>query len=382
MTVRVLHVVPSFAPAFRYGGPIQSVLRLCQSLAGAGVELQVATTNTDGPSVLDVPTDRFVDHEGVQVRYFARTTSAGYAFSVALARYLIREVRNFDLVHVTSTFSFPATMAEIAARRAGRPYVVSPRGSLQQWALGQKRWKKVPYWTLIERGNLRTAAALHATSTSEADDIQGVLPGAPVFIVPNGCDAVSVPEAAREPARVVFLGRIHKKKGFDVLVPALSEVARAIPEVETIVAGPDQDGEWRRIEQNVEKATPRPRVRYVGPVYGEEKYRLLASATVFVLPSHSENFGISVVEAMACGTPVVVSRNCPWEEVRTSGAGHWVENTPEAVASAILQVLKDRPAAKRMSQAGRALARKYSWPELGRSMAREYQMLVGKGARL
>jgi glycosyltransferase involved in cell wall biosynthesis len=255
---------------------------------------------------------------------------------------------------------------------------VSARGSLQQWGLGQKRWKKVPYWWAIERGNLKAATALHATAKAEADEIARVLPHARVFVVPNGCDPVSLPDVPRHPTRVVFLGRIHKKKGLDVLVPALSEVARAKPEVETIIAGPDEDGEWKKIERAIERAYPKPRIHYVGPLYGEEKFRLLAGSSVFVLPSHSENFGMSVVEAMACGTPVVVSRNCPWEEVVTAGAGYWIDNAPSAIASAIIGIIEDPAKAAQMGDAARELARRYSWPALGRSMAREYGSLVGK----
>jgi glycosyltransferase involved in cell wall biosynthesis len=380
--MRVLHVTPSFAPAWRYGGPIQWVLRLCQALRATGIEAEVATTNCDGPDDLDVPVDTLTRFEDVPVRYFRRWPRVDYALSISLSRYLLSQTRRFDLIHVTSTFSFPALAAGVAARRSGIPYIVSPHGSLQGWSLQQKRWKKRPYWSLLERPHLERAAAIHATAEIERDDVLRALPRAEVFVVPIGMDPMGDLEStSRAPYRIVFLGRIHKKKGFDILVPALAEVARHLPMVETLVAGPDDEGEWARVEQLIHQTVPRPRVRYLGPVYGPHRFRLLSESTVFVLPSHSENFGMSVVEAMACGTPVVVSRNCPWESVEREGAGFWVENSVHAVAAALLRVLQDQTAAGRMGHAGRRLAEQYNWPFVGQAMARAYEQVLSASVR-
>ncbi len=377
LTVRVLHIVPSYYPAVRYGGPIVSVRRLCESLVQAGVEIDVATTDADGPGDLDVPTDRWTDLDGVRVRYFHRWPRVDFAFSPPLARFLAKETRSYDLVHVVGTFSFPSLAAAAAARGAGVPYVVSTRGSIQPWSLAQKRWKKLPYWTLFERRNLEHAAAIHATAAAEADAIRALFPNARVFVSPNGVETVAPPKVERNPRQVVFLGRIHKVKGFDVLIPALARVAEALPGVQAIVAGPDDEGEWPRVEKLLEGARPRPEVRYVGAVTGDDKWRLLASSGVFVLPSHTENFGVAVAEALACGTPVVVSRNCPWRLVEEHGAGYWVENTPENVAKALLAILRDPALASRMGAAGIELARAYSWQGLGRKMAEWYREVLG-----
>jgi glycosyltransferase involved in cell wall biosynthesis len=382
--MRTLHVIPYFAPAWRYGGPIQSVLRLCQALQRAGVELDVATINSDGSGDLDVPVNSQEMFEGVPVHYFRRWPRLSYGFSAPLARFLLDATRTFDLVHITSTFTFPSLAAGFAARRAKVPYIVSPRGSLQRWSLRHKSWKKRPYWFALERAHLEGAAAIHATADMERDAVLQVLPRARVFVVPNGMEPISDLGATnRLENRIVFLGRLHKKKGFDVLVPALARVAREMPEVETVVAGPDEDGEWARVERLVEASVPRPKLRYVGPVNGTDRFRLLAESTVFVLPSHSENFGMTVVEAMACGTPVVVSRNCPWEVIEREGAGLWVENTPDAVATALLRVLRNPSTAAGMGEAGRSIAAKFGWSSVGQSMAAEYARTVeaaGRGA--
>lgn len=372
--MRVLHVMPSFWPATRYGGPIESVLRLCQALRAAGVTLEVVTTDADGPGDLDVPRGRLTDAQGVPVRYFARRPRTRYAFSAPLLGHLATDLGRWDIVHVTALFSFSSAAAMRLAHRAGVPYVLSPRGTLRPWAFGQKSWKKMPYWWLVERAHVARAAGVHTTSDDERDEVARLVPGSRPFTVPNGVDLPAAPPSVpREGRRVVFLGRIHPVKGFDVLVPALSRLAAEMPDVETLIAGPDEDGEWARVEAAIASSSPRPRVRYVGAVRGSEKLDLLASARALVLPSHSENFGMVVAEALACGTPVVVSRNCPWRVVEERGAGFWVENTPAQVAEALRALLADPAKAEAMGQRGRAIAAGLGWDAIARQMIAHYE---------
>ena len=382
MSLRVLHVIPSFWPATRYGGPIEGVLRLCQRLLDLGVTVEVVTTDADGAGDLHVPIAERTLAEGVPVRYFPRRPRTRFAVSAPLALHLAREIREWDLVHVTALFSFSSAAAMALARRARVPAVLSPQGTLMPWALGSKRWKKAPYFELVERKNVLSAAGVHATSEEEEREILRNVPGARTFVVPNGVDLPEeLPDVPRERARIVFLGRIHPVKGFDVLVPALARVAARRPDVETLIAGPDEDGEQGRVEALLARVTPRPRVKFLGPVYGKDKQELLASATVLVLPSHGESFGIVVAEALAAGTPVVVSKACPWRILEERGAGAWVENTPERVAEALLAILDDPAAARRMGEAGRVVARGFGWDAIAKRMIGHYEAIVARERR-
>jgi glycosyltransferase involved in cell wall biosynthesis len=377
--MNVLFISPSFYPANRYGGPIQSVLHLCQALLARGVDVRVFTTDADGPKDLSVSLGQQTPVEGVPVTYFHRWPRLDYAFSLALAGRLRKAMLDVDIVHMTSTFSFPTLVGSRLAAGAGKPYVISPRGSLQRWSLAQKRWKKVPYFALIERGNLQGAAAIHATSEIERDELRAVL-DVPIFVVPNGVELPDLKEMPkREPKRIVFLGRVHQKKGLDILVAALSLLDKTVPATETLIAGPDDNGEWGRIEKLLASMQPRPHVRYLGPLEGEERFRFLGAASVFVLPSHSENFGQAVVEALACGTPVVVSRNCPWRRVEEAGAGRWVENTPEGIASGLASVLRDESDWNARSSAAKTLAAEYSWSSMAGLMQQEYETILRRG---
>lgn len=382
MPLRVLFVMPSFWPATRYGGPIESVLRLCQSLLEAGTTVSVVTTNADGEGDLDRPTDRAVFAEGVEVRYFRRFPRNRFGFSAELTRYLKDELNHWDLVHSVALFSYASDAAMVLSRRAGVPYVVSPQGTLMPWAFGSKAWKKVPYFELVERQNLKMASCVHVTSEEERSSVLRLVPESKVCIVPNGVELPRVfPDVKRESNRIVFLGRIHPVKGLDVLIPALSIVGVAFPGAEMLIAGPDEDGEWARISSLIAKTPHLPRIQYLGPVFGEKKLELLASASALVLPSHGENFGMVVAEALACKTPVVVSRNCPWRILDDRKAGFWVENTPERIADALIALLRDPERARVMGEIGPSIAAELGWKKVTQSMIACYENVVSTRRR-
>ncbi|MBN4050460.1 glycosyltransferase, partial [Desulfobulbus sp. AH-315-M07] len=257
--MRVLHVIPWFYPATRYGGPPESVLRLCQGLLTAGVDVELMCTDADGPGKnFDVPRDRLVDHEGVPVRYFERFPKVSFSPSAGLLGYAARHLRGYDLIHSHTLFNFSATVVPLLARTLRVPYVVSPRGMCLPWGMSQHRGRKLPYWWLLERPNLRAAAAIHATGEREERVLRELAPGVPILTVPNAVQLRSAIGTVKRVAnRVAFLGRLHRKKGFDVLIPAMSLLTKIIPDVELVIAGGDDDGEWRRIEGYLNACEPR-----------------------------------------------------------------------------------------------------------------------------
>jgi glycosyltransferase involved in cell wall biosynthesis len=228
---------------------------------------------------------------------------------------------------------------------------------------------------LFERNSLAHAAAIHVTSESERDSVRNLFPNVSVVGIPNGVDLPPAPQVARRSATVAFLGRIHHKKGLDILVRAMKLLKVGMPGVHLLIAGEMAGTEVDRLKRLSEAEGVERDVSWVGPVYGRAKDEFLASASVLCLPSRSENFGMVVLEAMAAGTPVVVSRNCPWSEVEREGAGCWVENTPADIATALAHVLADPIRASAMGLAGRRIAETYSWTRIGRDMAAAYEGL-------
>jgi glycosyltransferase involved in cell wall biosynthesis len=372
--MRVLHVVPSFWPAVRYGGPVRTVLELCVHLRRSGVDVRVATTDADGDADLAVPTDTWVDVQGVPVRYFRRRPRTRFTISAELAHYLAAHAGGFDVLHITSLFSFPSLVAARVAAWKRVPYIVSPRGSLMPAARRFRRWKKFPYWWSVERRNVSRASAIHATSLAEAAAVRAAVPRAAILLAPNGVALPAENDQVRlHPRRILFLGRIHPLKGFDLLLPAVSRLAQTMPDVELVIAGPDEDNYRPAAEELLRRQVPPPRVTWIGPVEDVRKAELLGSAAVLVLPSKTENFGQVVVEALAVGTPVIASDQTPWEALEQAGAGRWLPRDAEVWARALREILTDEPLRQRMSSAARRLASRFSWPAVAALVAQGYE---------
>lgn len=271
-----------------------------------------------------------------------------------------------------------------AAWRSGTPLVISPKGMLMPWARQYKRVKKEISWWLYQRWALASAAMLHATAPSEADAIRSVGLHQPIAVIPNG---VTIPEHLPEsppPGKhktALFLSRVHPKKGLPLLLDAWATVQPA--NWRLIIAGPDELGHTSELQAMARAVGLQDVVSFSGPVAEQDKWELYAAADLFVLPTHSENFGIVVPEALAAGTPVLTTTGAPWGEVETRDCGWWVSPTvkdiTEALADAVSRSTAERAA---MGQRGRQLVEEnYTWEVLGKEMVAAYRWLVGRGPR-
>ncbi len=356
--MKILHVVPTYLPARRYGGPIVAVHGLCRALVRRGHDVTVFTTNVDGESVSDVPLDREVMLDGVRVRYFASSFTRLYVSGSM--RKALASISSFDLVHNHSVFLWPTMASARAATRQNVPYVISPRGMLVRDLIRRKsRLLKSAWIRLIERRNFADAAAIHFTSEREREDAQET--GIPIprsFFVPNGIDLAARPDVPRDANTVVYLGRINWKKQLDRLIEAMPRDAKLI------VAGNDEENLTPKLR---ELARGRD-VEFPGPVYGDAKWELLARASVVALPSLSENFGNVIVEAMMMSTPVIVSPEVGVaSDVEAGGAGIVTHD----FASAIADVLRDP---RDYGRNGRALVEaNFTWDSVAERMEHEYQ---------
>ena len=384
--MKVLHVTPYFAPAFRYGGPPRAILGLCKALQAEGVDVQVFTTSAAVEAVPEQSPEEAERFEGVPVSYFPLSTPRRHFASPRLRESLSRETRRFDLVHVHGLWNLASWAGARAARAAGVPYAVSPRGMLDSGSLARRRWLKQAAWWAVERGNLERAAFLHATSELEDRGLEALCPSTPRFVLANGVEPP--PSDPRAPALrerlgipagapiLAFLGRLHPQKRLDIVQATFERVRRGAPEARLLLAGP-LDGH-SRAELDAILAGSSGRARWLGELAEPEKWRLLSEANLLLLCSDSESFGMSVAEALAVGTPAVVSRTCPWPELATHRCGFWVEQAPGALAEAALRVLADPAEARAMGARGRELIRvRHSWPVIGRRMAERYAAAAG-----
>jgi len=384
--VRILHVVPTYAPAWKHGGPIRAVHGLCKALAARGHEVSVFTTDVDTGGAVP-STGEAVWLDGVAVHYFPVRLRRLYD-SPAMARALADGVRGFDLVHLHSVFLRPTALAARAAERAGVPYLVAPRGMLVPELLRRRgRLRKKLWLRFVERRTLARAAGLHATSALEAEEASRLgLPLPRIFVVPNGVEPE--PYEPGEPVsptveRVIgrcpfllFLGRLSWKKGLDRLIPALAHM----PGVLLAVAGNDEEGIRPTLAALAVEHGVAERVTFLGEVGGNDKASLLHRAAALVLPSYSENFGNSVLEAMAAGRPVVITPEVGLADVvRESGAGVVMDGDPQTLGAALRSLLADPAGADAMGARGAAVvAQRFGWTAVASEMETVYRQALGK----
>ena len=385
--MRVLHVIPSAAPID--GGPNLAVRALARGLVRRGIDVTVATTNAAGADALDVPLDTPVIEEGAAYRYFARTVPGTWKFSWPMTRWLWEHARSYDVVHVHALFSYATIPGCRAAAHAPVPYVLRPLGTLSEWSLGHRRWKKRPYYALLERSHLEMASAIHVTSDAEAEDVARLGYGSRARVIPLGVDVddrpISRSHAGRSerPLRLLFLSRLHEKKNVPLLLQALAASAQSAAGVELVIAG-DGDAALRsRLDTLVAELDLGDRVRFVGHVDGEEKRRAFAEADCFVLPSAHENFGLAVAEALAAGLPVIVTPGVALApNVAAAGAGLVVEPTVESLAHAIAWAADHPSALVEMGERAWWLARRdLSWEASCEKLEGLYRELSGHGWR-
>lgn len=375
----------------RTGGPAVSVPALASRLPAHGFESWIATLDYPGLGPMaQAPRARTVA-EGISP--LGRRLRG---WSPALSRKLRSLARTrVDIVHNHGLWMHPNVAARKAAAQACVPLVVSPRGMLEAWSMQFGAAKKRLAWMAYEGANLRAAAAFHATSPEEAESIRRAGLRAPVAMVPNGIDMA---EFAAPPPRevlegrfpdlrgrrwVLFLSRLHPKKGADILVEAWCRVAKEFPDAHLVLAGVDEARIGDGLRSALAAGDCADRATLAGALEGDEKRAALAHATVFALPSASENFGIAVAEALACGVPAISTRGTPWRELETERCGWWIERSVDAVAASLREALA-MPEVDRLAMGARGarlIAGRYSLDEGAARMAAFYRWILGCGER-
>lgn len=375
--MKLLCVIPSYYPAFQFGGPIYSAHSLNKALVKKGVDVTVYSTSVglDGKVLVN----QEVEVDGVKVTYFAFTKffeflgATGWQFSLPMRRALKNNLKAFDIVYIVAIWNCPTAVAVHYCKKYKKPYVISPRGHLYPYTAGKKSWKKLPYYHLIAKRDLKNAAAIHYTTEDEAEKCHSFLGlKNQAIIIPNGIvlsEFNDLPPKEsltnrypilKDKKVILFLGRINWKKGLDILVKAYAELAKKGNDIHLLIVGNDEEGYGEKVKKWIKDYELWDRVTFTGMLTGKDKLQALVGSDVFVLPSYSENFGMAVVEAMASGLPVAISNKVGiYKEVGKNKAGIVVECNVESLYRGIKSVLDNENLAEELSINGKKLVENY-----------------------
>ncbi|HUJ71556.1 MAG TPA: glycosyltransferase [Verrucomicrobiae bacterium] len=391
--MRVLHVIPAVAP--RYGGPSQAVIEMCLTLQRDGIDAELCATNADGSGHLDVDIDKPTSYRGVPAHFFRRDWSEAFKFSRSLDRWLERHIAGYDIVHIHAVFSHATHAAARACRRHHVPYIVRPLGTLEPWSMQQKRPRKLLAWHFFFRRVLHEASAVHYTTEQERELTERSLGLNGGIVIPNGVDEklleVQTSGKFRQqhgiPADAPFvlsLSRLHPKKGIDLLLKAFVDLKAQgkLAEWHLVVAGDGETDYVEGLRKIVLGTSVQPIVHWVGWLEGATKFEALAEADLFVLSSLQENFGIGPVESMACGSPVLLSRQVGLaSDVRKAGAGWVIDLDAAGLRDGLAQATGNPMELATRGAAARELVReRFTWSRIAGEWAVLYEKLSLKKA--
>lgn len=373
IVMKVLHVIPSVSE--RSGGPATAIVPMCRALRDEGIDVLLATTSH---GFTQTYTDQIVDYKGVPARFFPVQAGASYKYSRPLAVWLNNKVRDFDLVHIHAVFNHSSVAAARACRRSGVPYVVRPLGTLDPWSMKQKPVRKRIFWSLAGKRMLQGSAAVHYTAADEkaaTEEFLGINHGR---VIALGVEVSgSSPKKAAEyfPALVgnkyvLMLSRLDPKKSVELLIAAFKSLKDDAWRL--VIAG---DGPRDYLSILEQQAAGEEKIIFTGWVEGEQKEALLQDAALFALPSRHENFGLSLVEAMARGVPVLVSPHVNLaHEIETADAG-WVVELSQ-LNDRLAQVLENETERARRGKAAHRFSQQYSWPGTATELTALYRQIA------
>jgi glycosyltransferase involved in cell wall biosynthesis len=400
--MRILNVTETYAPFLEFGGPPVKVRALSEGLARRGHQVTVLTADWGLEKRLQTQEEKIAaerspfgwrrEENGVQAIYVPtwmryRTVS----WNPAVKRYCRARLQNFDVVHIFGLYDLLGPAVAAASRKRGLPYVLEPIGMFVP--IVRNVWLKRMYHAVWGKRLLQGASAVIATSEQEIEElVAGGVPRARVVLRRNGVEVPSSwPErgtfrkaqgVSPEEKLVLFLGRLSAKKSPDLLLQAFSELSgrsSGIP-MRLVFAGPDEGGLKSELEQMATQLGVRTKVLFAGPIFGEKKWAAYRDADVFVLPSQNENFGNTAAEAVAAGTPVIVTERCGLAPLLADEAGLVVRHDKVALSKALERILCETELGSRLAAGCANVTSRLGWDEPVRDMEALYATLASKQA--
>jgi glycosyltransferase involved in cell wall biosynthesis len=370
--MRVLHVIPSVDE--RSGGPATAIVPMCRALMQQGVDVLLLSTTAG--LTHEVAQGEVLDHKGVPAIFFQSQLGESFKYSRPLSSWLRSNIQNFSLAHIHAVFNHSSVAAAHVCQKSGVPYVIRPLGTLDPWSMTQKSLRKRLFWQISGKGIMDNAAAVHYTSEAEKLSTESSLGMNHGTVIPLGVEVTVSNSVAKSDPYVLVLSRLHPKKRLDVLIDALLSLVQKLEFAEwrLVIAG---DGPSEYVSMLKAKAGADERITFTGWLDGEEKNAVLSGASLLVLPSHQENFGLCVMEALAQSVPVLVSPNVNLApEIAAANAG-WIASIEKtALEEKLAEALSNREELTKRGRAGLKLAEKYSWENSAHELVDLYRTVI------
>jgi glycosyltransferase involved in cell wall biosynthesis len=371
-----------------YGGIAKAVEGIAGGLANQGIDVDVITTDANNLEKIPIIRSQWISENKYRIRYFNCWHKNDFVWSWSLIFWFLLHVREYDLIHTNTVFAPIVSLIHFFCWLLKVPYIVTPHGMLEPWALSYKAGKKRIYYNLVERTLIQQANVIHVIAELEAKNLN-YLGFEHLVTVPNGIyrdEFINLPDAdifyqefptTQHKNLILFLGRIDPKKGLDLLVPAFAEIHQKFPETHLVVAGPDSIGFLSKVQDYFAQAGCLDAVTFTGMLTGEIKYALLGVAKLYVAPSYSEGFSISILEGMAAGLPCIITTGCNFPEAGTAEAAYIVDVNSQAIASALNHCLTNPQQAKQTGDRARELIMKnYTWDSAATKLIIVYEAII------
>lgn len=355
------------------GGPSRSVPMLVKGLAELGVDVTLMTIRSENMNIHAL--------EGTTAKLKVLEPSFSRR---EIAQYLKDE--KFHLIQIQSMWDLPYHKVMVEARKLGIPYIITPRGMLDPWSLAHKKWKKKLAWWLYQHNDVQKAACVFTTAKMEAEHVSNLGITTYKSVISNGIETSAYPcktsiDVVKK--QVLFLSRIHEKKGIELLFEAWKRIHHDFADWQLLIVGNGEAEYIHSLENRVESLGLKDCIKILPPVFGEAKIKVYQESALFCLPSFSENFGMVIAESMSCGTPVITTTNCPWNILNDTNTGWCIDLSVDNLERTLREALPMSPTDlyKMGQKASKLIYENFDYQSVTRKTLRLYEWLLNGGGK-